>query len=136
CVGGARTIRLCPDRIRNAKHSKEDGSTMEQVKITSVDHFRDDDFDELIIRLDGDAAQNSVAEIADDLHNAYLQLDPNTNQVVGSTIVDEDDWFAEIAAAFQNKDMSNPDVRFFLEQKIKSWVLQHHTRLQPVSTTN
>lgn len=103
---------------------------MEKVKITNVDHFHSDDFDELNIRVDDNLTQNSVAEIADDDHNAYLQLDPGANTVIGATILYADDWFAEIANAFQNKDLSNPNVRFFLEQKINSWIQERQSRQQ------
>lgn len=107
---------------------------MEKIEITSINHFHDDDFDELNIRVNDHSPQNAIAEVVDDAHNAYLQLDPKTNNVVGATIIYADDWFAEIASAFQKRDANHPDVRFFLEQKIRTWTQEYQLRRQ-VETT-
>lgn len=103
---------------------------MEQVKITFVNHYRQDDFDELNVRINDLSAQATTSEVADDEHNAFLQVNPETHEIVGATILYAQDWFAEIAEAFQRADMSHPAVVFFLEQKISAWIAQQEKQRQ------
>lgn len=92
---------------------------MEQVKITDINHYLQEDFDELNIRIDNVKPASTFAEIADDAHNFFLQIDAESQEVVGATILYADDWFKRIGEAFQRGDVDDPEVRFFLEQKIQ-----------------
>lgn len=103
---------------------------MEKIRISRMSHIRQDDFDELNIHLKDRVSESTVAEVADDEHNAFLQVNPESTQVVGATIIYADDWFTEIADAFQRGDGNHPDVKFFLEQKIREWVIEREGREQ------
>jgi hypothetical protein len=95
---------------------------MKDIVITSINHYHHDDFDELNLRFDDHPAQSTVAQVADDKHNVFLQVNPETQEIVGATIIYADDWFAEIADAFRRGDLNHPDVAFFMREKIKAWV--------------
>ena len=97
---------------------------MEEVKISYVSHYRHDDFDELTVRINDAPARPASSQLADDAHNVYLQIDAENQRVIGATILYADDWFEEIAQAFQRHDLDHPAVRFFFEQKIKSFAAQ------------
>ncbi len=101
---------------------------MEKIVITYVNHYHQDDFDELNLRINDLASQPTSGELVDDEHNAFLQVNPETKHVVGATIVYASDWFAEIADAFQRADVNNPAVKFFLEQRIKEWIAEREER--------
>lgn len=103
---------------------------MAQVKITYINHYRRDDFDELNVRINDLLAQTTTGEVADDEHNAFLQVNPETHEIVGATILYAQDWFAEIADAFQRADVSHPAVAFFLEQKIQAWIAEREKQRQ------
>ncbi len=103
---------------------------MAKVTITYVDHYHQDDFDELNLRINDEPAQPASGELVDDEHNAFLKVNPDTKKVVGATVVYADDWFAELADAFQKGDVNHPDVKFFLEQKIKEWITEREKREQ------
>src|SRR5437868_268065 len=95
---------------------------MDKIAITYVNHHRGDDFDELNVHLDNYASNPTFTAPVEDEHNFFLQVDATTNQVVGATILYADDWFQEIAAAFQRNDLNNPAVRFFLEKKLEQFM--------------
>lgn len=101
---------------------------MEKVIITYANHYHQDDFDELNLRLNDLTAQPTSGELVDDEHNAFLQVNPETREVVGATIVYANDWFAEIADAFQRGDLEHPAVKFFLQEKIKTWMSEREKR--------
>ncbi len=94
---------------------------MEEVKIEYINHYHDDDFDELNLRINNDPARALVSQLADDEHNFFLQVDAESHQVIGATVLYADDWFEEIAEAFRRHDLNHPDVRFFLEQKVNAF---------------
>ena len=100
---------------------------MEEVKISYVSHYRHDDFDELNVRINDAPARPASSQLADDAHNVYLQIDAENQRVIGATILYADDWFEEIAQAFQRHDLDHPDVCFFFEQKIKAFAAQWET---------
>jgi hypothetical protein len=103
---------------------------MEKVTVTYFSHYRQDDFDELNIRINDLPAQPTSAELVDDEHNAFLQVNPETKEIVGATIMYANDWFKEIADAFQRGDLEHPEVKFFLEHKIKEWMAERENREQ------
>ena len=93
---------------------------MEEVKISYVSHYHHDDFDELNVRINDAPARPASSQLADDAHNVYLQIDAENQRVLGATILYADDWFEEIAQAFQRHDLDHPAVRFFLEQQVQA----------------
>jgi hypothetical protein len=113
---------------------------MEEVKISYVSHYHHDDFDELNVRINDAPARPVIAQLADDAHNFFLQVDAEQPQVIGATILYADDWFDEIAAAFQRHDLAHPAVRFFLEQQIRAfsaqWQAQQATQATMPATVN
>jgi len=107
---------------------------MDETKIIDVNHWHYDDFDELNILVKPKSGP-AFYEIVDEERDFYLIVIAKTNEVVGATITEADHWFDELAEAFQRRDLSHPDVRFFLEQKIRvfaaEWAEQHDTAPEP-----
>ena len=103
---------------------------MDQVKISYVNHYHHDDFDELNIRINDCPARPAISQAIDDKHNFFLQVDAESKQVIGATILYGDDWFDELAEAFKRRDLNHPDARFFFEQKIKAFAEQWATQRQ------
>jgi len=98
-----------------------------------VSHYRHDDFDELNVRINDAPARPALSQLTDDAHNVYLQIDAENQTVIGATIFYADDWFDDIAAAFQRHDLDHPAVRFFLAQQVetlaKCWSVQRQTQV-------
>lgn len=109
---------------------------MDEIKITSVNHYQGDDFDELNIHLDNQSPNPTYADPVDEQHNFLLRVDAVTEQVVGATILYANDWFDEIASAFQNHDVNDPAVRFFLEKKLEQFMREHEERENAPIVTN
>lgn len=109
---------------------------MDQIKITSVNHYHGDDFDELNIRFDNQNSNPTFADPVADEHNVYLQVDAETDTVVGATILYADDWFQEIAAAFQRHDLDNPAVRFFLGKKLEQLIEKRDAQTESPAVTS
>ena len=106
---------------------------MEEITITQVDHYHNDDFDELNLRIDSpsELRLGITHVIMEEQHDFHLKVVAKTGEVIGATILEADHWFDEIAAAFQCRDLDHPDVRFFFEQKIRvfaaQWAAAQHT---------
>ena len=94
---------------------------MEEMRITHIDHYQKEDFDELNLLVNDHSSQHSDMDPVDGEHNVYLRIDNRTDEIAGLMIVYANDWFNELADAFQRHDLDHPDVRFFLEQKITAW---------------
>ena len=86
------------------------------VKITDYHYYPESDELDLVINVD--KPQPAVSVLVDD--DLYLRLDPDTNQVVGATILNVSAFCADMARAFALKELSNANVRFFFEQKVGS----------------
>ena len=102
-----------------------------EIRIIEVSHWHYEDFDELNIRIKPRAGAEYVDPVDDDDHNFFLKLTAGTDEVTGATIFEADHWFDEIAEAFKQRDVNHPDVRFFLEQKVRAfaeqWVAEHQS---------
>lgn len=91
----------------------------QELKITQFQSDVDSDIDELVLLINHDAPQPARNVLVDDQHGIYLRRDLESDQVVGAVIFHAREWFAQIAQAFANQDLDNPDVRFFLEKKLE-----------------
>jgi hypothetical protein len=96
---------------------------MEEIRIIDVNHYHNDDFDELNIRIKPWVSAEFVDPV-DEAHGFFLKVRANNEEVVGATILEADHWFDELAAAFKRRDLTHPDVRFFFEQKIRMFAAQ------------
>ena len=96
----------------------------ETVKITDVS-FGDKDLGLLDLVINVAKPQPAVSILVNDDSNAhydiYLRVNPDSHRVVGATIFHADNLFAELAQAFANKDLDNPNVRFFLEKLLEQF---------------
>jgi hypothetical protein len=93
---------------------------METIKITKV--FYNEDADELDLVINVDKPQPAISHLVED--DFYLRIDPDSNQVVGATIFNASHYFGQLALAFASKAFDDPNVRFFLEHRIKSFALE------------
>lgn len=109
---------------------------MDEIKIASVNHYQGDDFDELNIHLDNQTANPTFADPVDEQHNFFLRVDAVTDEVVGAMILYANDWFEEIAAAFQRHDLENPAVRFFLKEKLEEFIRERDEQADAPAVTN
>lgn len=96
----------------------------EPLKITNYE-FGDEDLGLLDLVINADqplpAVSIPVNDEADEPYYVYLRVHPDTHRVVGATLFHVDNLFAELAQAFANKDLNNPDIRFFLEKKLECY---------------
>lgn len=109
---------------------------MEQVKIHALDHYQDDDFDELTIQFQDAPSSATYAVVADDENNIFLNKDVGTDEVVGATIVYARDWFRKLAQAFADVNLDDPDVRLFLEQKLRALAGESESAPIPATAEN
>lgn len=91
---------------------------MESLNITHVEFDDNPDLGELYMLINSNAPRPAVSYLVDDERNFYLRVAPDTGEVVGASVLFANDWFREIAEAFQRQDVNHPDVRFFLQEKI------------------
>lgn len=91
---------------------------METLKITNV--IYNEDADELDLVINADKPQPAISHLVED--DFYLRIDPESNQVVGATIFNASHYFGQLALAFASKAFDDPNVRFFLEHRIRSFV--------------
>lgn len=103
---------------------------MEEVRIIHVNHYHNEDFDELNIRIKPRTGDEFVDSV-DEERGFFLKADAATNEVVGAMITEADHWFDELADAFKRRDLNHPDVRFFFEQKIKMFAEAWEAQRQP-----
>ncbi len=88
------------------------------MKITDYHYYTDSD--ELDLVINTDKPQPAVSIYVDD--DFYLRVNPDTHQVVGATILNASELFAELARAFALKELDDSNVRFFFERKVEAAV--------------
>ena len=103
---------------------------MEEIKITEYEYKDDPDLGELYMILNGDTTRSGTLWPVDDERYFLLKVNRETSKIVGAVIFHANDWFAEIADAFQRKDLNHPDVRFFMEHKLREFAQQLHHEMQ------
>jgi hypothetical protein len=94
---------------------------MEQIKITDYHYYPDSDELDLVINVNKPRAAVSVP-LDDEFF--FLRVDPETNEVVGATILNASHYVAQLARAFALKAFDDPNVRFFLERRVESLALE------------
>ncbi|MDL1895178.1 hypothetical protein FBQ82_02820 [Anaerolineae bacterium CFX7] len=106
---------------------------MEKIKITQFHLFPDPDISELDLQLNGAETQAaSVVHVNDETSEPYhvdFRINPETNELVGATILYSANLFQDLARAFASMDLNHPDVRFFLEKKLEQYAERHHDEL-------
>ena len=105
---------------------------MEPLNITHIEMDDNPDLGELYLLINSDEPKPAVSWLVDDQRNFHFRVDPETGKVVGAMALFANDWFEEIAQAFQRHDVNHPDVRFFLQQLVN--VLAQRLTAEPVST--
>ena len=91
---------------------------MEPLNITHIEMDDNPDLGELYLLINSAEPMPAVSWLVDDQRNFHFRVDPETGKVVGAMVLFANDWFAEIAQAFQRHDVNHPDVRFFLQQLV------------------
>lgn len=84
------------------------------VRITDYHYYPESD--ELDLVINAEEPRTAISIYVDD--DFYLRVDPETKQLVGATILNASEFFAELARAFALKEIANANVRFFFEQKV------------------
>ena len=104
------------------------------MKVKDFFFFSDPDLAELDLFINTDKPHAAISiPVNDDTgenYDVYLRVDPETYKVVGATIMYSDRLFEELAKAFANKDLNNPNVRFFLEKKLEAYAQAHADELK------
>ncbi|MBI3914770.1 MAG: hypothetical protein HY327_11385 [Chloroflexi bacterium] len=112
---------------------------METIKITHIEYDNDPDFDELFMRINTNEPQPSYAvpvnDDTDEHYDVYLDVHPETHQVVSAFIFYARNMFDDLARAFANKDLNHPDVRFFLEKKLELYAERHAAEIVESDST-
>lgn len=52
--------------------------------------------------------------------NFFLRIDPETQEIVGATVLNASRWFAMLAQAFATKAFENGDVKLLLEKQVET----------------
>lgn len=104
------------------------------MKMTKVFFDNDPDVSILDLVINADkpmpAIHVPVNDDTDENYHVDLRVDPETNKIVGAMIMYSDNLFEELAQAFANKDLNNPNVRFFLEKKLEAYAQAHADELK------
>jgi len=95
---------------------------MEKIKITGYHYYPESDELDLVINVDQPRAAISVP-LDDEFF--FLRVDPETNEVVGATILNVSRWFAQLAHAFATKAFDDAEVHFMIEQKVQALAIEH-----------
>jgi hypothetical protein len=107
---------------------------MDALKITHIEYENDPDFDELFMLINTPEPQPSYAvPVNDDMdepYDVYLDVNPETHEIVSGFIHYARNMFDDLARAFANKDLNHPDVRFFLEKKLECYAQKHQDELE------
>lgn len=90
------------------------------MKITQV--FYSEDADELDLVINVSKPQPAISHLVED--DFYLRINPETHQVVGATIFNASYYLGQLAHAFAMKAFDDPNVRFFLEQRVAVFAKQ------------
>lgn len=108
---------------------------MNDLKITQWRIDGDDDFRELFVWLNSEPPQSSVMVPVNDETNepyhALIGLEPDSREIVTASILNANNFFADLARAFSSMDLNHPDVRFFLEKKLEQYAQRHRDELVP-----
>jgi hypothetical protein len=92
---------------------------MEKMKITNYHYYPESDELDLVINVDKPRAAVSFP-LEDEFF--FLRIDPETNEVVGATIMNASRYLGQLAHAFAIKAFDDPNVQFFLERRAESFV--------------
>ena len=107
---------------------------MEKIKITDFYFYDDPDLSELDVFINTDKPPMGISipvnDDAGEQYDVYLNVDPDNHRIVSATIFYSANLFEELAQAFANKDLNNPNVRFFLEKKLEAYAQAHADELQ------
>lgn len=90
---------------------------MEKIRVT--DAFYNSTTDELDLVINVAEPRAAISVPLDD-EFFFLRLDPETNEIVGATILNASRWFAMLAHAFATKEFNNADVRLLFEKKLET----------------
>ncbi len=108
---------------------------MEKIKITEFHLFPDPDLSELDLQFNDAGPQAaSVVHVNQESAEPYridFRINPETNELVGATILYSANLFQDLARAFAAMDLNHPDVRFFLEKKLEEYAQRHRAELAP-----
>lgn len=108
---------------------------MEKISITAFHLFPDADISELDLQLNGkDQQAASVLHVNEETSEPYrvdFRVNPETNELVGATILYSSNLFQDLARAFASMNLNHPDVRFFLEKKLEQYAERHRDELLP-----
>jgi hypothetical protein len=94
---------------------------MEKMKITDYHYYPDSDELDLVINVDQPRAAISVP-LEDEFF--FLRVDPETDEIVGATIMNASHYLGQLAHAFAVKAFDDPNVRFFLERRVEAFALE------------
>jgi len=94
---------------------------METMRITDYHYYPESDELDLVINVDKPRAAVSVP-LEDEFF--FLRIDPETEEVVGATIMNASHYLGQLAHAFAIKAFDDPNVRFFLEQRVEAFAKQ------------
>jgi hypothetical protein len=94
---------------------------MEKIKVTDYHYYPDSDELDLVINA-GKPREAISVPLEDEFF--FLRVDPETNEIVGATILNASRWFAQLAHAFATKSFDNADVHLLLEKKVEALALE------------
>jgi hypothetical protein len=94
---------------------------MEKMKITDYHYYPESDELDLVINVDKPRPAISVP-LEDEFF--FLRVDPETDEIVGATILNVSRWFAQLAHVFAVRAFDDTDVHLLLEKKVETLALQ------------
>lgn len=95
---------------------------MEKIKVT--DYYYNQEADELDLVINVPKPKPAISVALDD-EFFFLRVDPETNEIVGATILNASRWFAMLAHAFATRALENEDVKLLLEKKVEALAFEH-----------
>lgn len=94
---------------------------MEKIKVTDYRYNLEVDELDLVINV---ATPRAAISVPLDNEFFFLRVDPETNEIVGATVLNASRWFAMLAHAFATKALENDDVKLLLEKKLETLALE------------
>ena len=94
---------------------------MEKIKVTDYHYYAEGDELDLVINVK--QPQPAISVPLDD-EFFFLRVNPETNAIVGATVLNASRWFAALAHAFATKALDNTDVKLLLEKKVEALALE------------
>ncbi len=94
---------------------------MEKMRITDYHYYPESDELDLVINVEKPRVAVSVP-LEDEFF--FLRVDPETNEIVGATILNASHYMGQLAHAFATKAFDDPNVRFFLERRVESFAME------------